>query len=80
LTIWEENMNLPLKLFFIEEGIRQIKAARDLGWDPSKLSKIVNGWLDPKPEERRALADYTGKAEGVLFPNNYEEDAGNALS
>jgi len=69
-------MNLPLKMAFVEKGIRQIKAARDLGWDSSKLSKFVNGWLDPKPAEREALADYIGMPEDVLFPNLTKQSTG----
>jgi len=56
-------MNLPLKVSFLEKGIRQIKAARDLEMDPSKLSKIINGWLIPKPEERKVYNFFRLKAE-----------------
>lgn len=61
-------MNLPLKTAFLERGIRQIEASKELRLDPSKLSKIINGWLEPKPEERRALADFLGKPEDEIFP------------
>lgn len=61
-------MNLPLKIALFEKGEKQIKAARVLGWDPSKLSKAVNGWIDLKPGERLVLAEYLGKTEEELFP------------
>ena len=54
-------MNLPLKIALFEKGIRQIEVSKALNLDPSKLSKIVNGWLEPKPEERRVLAEFLGK-------------------
>ena len=61
-------MNLYLKTAFLEKGIRQIEAANALKLDPAKLSKIVNGWLEPKPEERKAIADFLGKPENEIFP------------
>ena len=63
-------MNLALKLAFLEKGDSQIKAALALGWDPSKLSKAINGWVQLKSEERKALAEYFGKSENELFPDS----------
>lgn len=51
-------MNKPLKIAFVSKGIRQIKASKDLGFDPAKLSKIINGWIKPTLQERQALSEY----------------------
>jgi len=51
-------MNKPLKIAFVSKGIRQIKAAKDLGFDPAKLSKIINGWITPTLEEKQVLSEY----------------------
>jgi hypothetical protein len=50
------------------EDIRQIEASKALNLDPSKLSKIVNGWVEPKPNEREAIAEFLGKSENEIFP------------
>jgi len=34
-----------LKRDIVDERIRQIEIAHILGWDPSLLSKYLNGWL-----------------------------------
>lgn len=68
-------MNLALRIAFIERGTRQIEAATALGWDPSKLSKFVNGWREPNWAEKKALASYLGKSETDLFPNPTLEES-----
>lgn len=61
-------MNLPLKIALIEAGIRQIELSRAINVDPSKLSKIVNGWLEATPGERKAIAKYLQRTEEDIFP------------
>ena len=61
-------MNLRLKIALFKQGVRQIEVSKGVNLDPSKFSKIVNGWLEPKPEERKAIADFLGKPENEIFP------------
>jgi transcriptional regulator with XRE-family HTH domain len=63
-------MNFALKLAFLKRGVRQIQAAHAIGMDPSKLSKAINGWVQPTAEERKAIADYLGRPENELFPDH----------
>ncbi len=63
-------MNLALKVALLEKGVSQFQVCSALGWDPSKFSKVVNGWLYPKPEERRAISQYLGKPESALFSSH----------
>lgn len=60
-------MLITLKMLMIERGIRQWKMAVDLGWDPSRLSKIVNEVTPPTPQDRVAIAKYLGVGEARLF-------------
>ena len=61
-------MNLQLKTALLKKGIRQIEMAKAIDLDPSKFSKIVNGWLEAKPEERKAIAEFLDKPENEIFP------------
>ena len=60
-------MLIGLKLALLQRGIRQTRMAVDLGWDPSKLSRIVNEIAIPKEDERQAIADYLGVPEAEVF-------------
>ena len=60
-------MLLELRMQMLKKGIRQTKMAFDLGWDPAKLSRIVNGLKRPTAVEREAIAAYMGLAEPELF-------------
>jgi len=44
-----------IKWDLIREGIRQIEVAHILGWDPSRLSKILNGWRPMSKEAERQI-------------------------
>jgi hypothetical protein len=44
-----------LKADIILAGLRQVEIAKALDIDPSRLSKVLNGWLPPKPEEIAAI-------------------------
>lgn len=39
-------------------GIRQNAMARDLGIEVIRLNKILNGWLQPTPDETRKIRTY----------------------
>jgi transcriptional regulator with XRE-family HTH domain len=58
---------MGLKIAMLSRGVRQTRMAVDLGWDPAKLSRIVNQIGTPKDQERRAIADYLGEPEAKLF-------------
>jgi transcriptional regulator with XRE-family HTH domain len=60
-------MLLELKLALVRKGVRQTRMAVELGWDPAKLSRIVNEVLEPTPEDRIAIANYLQLSEGELF-------------
>ena len=60
-------MNKPLKIAFVSKGIKQIKAANDLGFDPAKLSKIINGWITPTLQEKKVLSKYLDAPIRELF-------------
>lgn len=61
-------INTALKVAFIEAGRRQIEVAGDIGMDESKLSKIVNGHLEPTLEEAKAIAKALRRPVDHLFP------------
>jgi transcriptional regulator with XRE-family HTH domain len=63
----EAVMLLELRMEMLKRGIRQSRMAFDLGWDPAKLSRIVNGLKPPTADEREAIAAYVGLAEAELF-------------
>jgi plasmid maintenance system antidote protein VapI len=58
-------MNLPLKIAFVENGIKQLQAAMDFGISPSRLNKIINGWVAPTTDEQKMLSDYLGVPGGI---------------
>jgi len=60
-------MLLTLKTEILRRGIRQTRMALELGWDPSKLSRIVNELAVPTAEDRRAISAYLGLQETRLF-------------
>jgi len=60
-------MLLNLKLALLGGGVRQVRMAVDLGWDPSKLSRIVNETLAPSAEDKSLISAYLGVPESNLF-------------
>ena len=53
-------MNRFLKVLLVERGVRNFDLAKHLDCDPAKVSKIVNGWLDPNLETRKKIAEFLG--------------------
>jgi hypothetical protein len=49
-------MLLNLKIAILERGVRQSRMAVELGWDPAKLSRIVNEISQATHEERKAIS------------------------
>lgn len=57
--------NLKLKIFL--RGTHQNQLAKAVGMDETVLSKIINGYRDPSPSQRRILAIYLEADEALLF-------------
>jgi len=57
-----------LKLAILQSGMGQTKMAVALGWDPAKLSRIVNEVIPPNSVERAQIAAYLERSESELFP------------
>jgi hypothetical protein len=51
---------ISLKITMLRKEIKQTRMAADLGWDPAKLSRIMNQMLVPTAEDRKAIAEYLG--------------------
>ena len=58
---------MDLKLALVRQGIRQTRMAVALGWDPAKLSRIINGIVEPKQADRLAISRYLNLPEESLF-------------
>ena len=61
-------MLISLKVAMMRKGIKQTRMAVDLGWDPAKLSRIVNELGTPSAEDRKLIAAYLGASERQIFP------------
>lgn len=61
-------MLIGVKIAMLQRGVKQCRMAVELGWDPAKLSRIVNQIIEPKPEDRHAIAKYLGTPESEVFP------------
>ena len=63
-------VNLPLKSAIIEVCETQLEGSRLLKMSPSRLSLIVRGHVEPKPEELESFKRVLGpkKALRVLNP------------
>ena len=59
---------VDLKIAMIRRGVRQNHMALELGWDPAKLSRIMNGMKVPTAEERCAISKYLKLPESDIFP------------
>jgi transcriptional regulator with XRE-family HTH domain len=66
-------MNLPLKIALLRGGMRQIDLARKTGLAESRVSRIVNAYHMPTPEEKRNIAVALDCAVEALWPE--EEQA-----
>jgi len=66
-------MLLKLKMALLANGVRQARMALDLGWDPAKLSRIINETFTPTPEDRLAIAKYLSLPESTLFSDTRQE-------
>jgi hypothetical protein len=60
-------MLLPLKLAFVRAGRTQRSAAQAIGISERRLSDVVLGLVEARPEERQALAALLECPEDELF-------------
>jgi transcriptional regulator with XRE-family HTH domain len=60
--------NAALKTAIKDQGKVQGFLARQIGIDPTRLSKIINGHLEATPDEKKLLAKALKKSVDHLFP------------
>ena len=48
-------LGIELKIARIRQGRTQLEVARTIRMHPSRLSKLENGWEQPRPNELNAL-------------------------
>ena len=60
-------MRLNLKIAIVSSGRSQRELSRESQVAENRLSSIVRGWMDPRDDERRAIADALGQPVDDLF-------------
>ena len=60
-------MRVALKIAILESNRTQRILARETGMAESRLSDIVRGWVDPREDEKEALARVLNQPVAVLF-------------
>ncbi len=60
-------MNKTLKLILVKKGIKNFDLAKHLNCDPAKISKIINGWLEPDAVTKQKIADYLKVDENEIW-------------
>ena len=60
-------MNKQLKMAMIEKGIKNFDLARHLNVDPAKISKILNGWVNPADDLKEKIAGFLGVPKESLW-------------
>jgi ribosome-binding protein aMBF1 (putative translation factor) len=58
--IMEVQMRVKLKIAMLQKGIKGFDLAKHLDMDPAKVSKIINGWIEPDKETKRKINEYLG--------------------
>ena len=53
--------NFRLKVAVLERFGSQNQAAEELKIDYARLSRIINGWKTPSPQQKQKLEKYLGK-------------------
>jgi len=61
-------MNIKLKTKILESGKPQIAIARELEIPEPLLSKVVNGWVEAKPELKNRIAQALRCKAEEIFP------------
>lgn len=60
-------MDRRIKMLLVEKGVRNFDLAKHLECDPAKVSKIVNGWLEPNAETKKKIAEFLEVNEVELW-------------
>ncbi len=47
-----------IKARLVGLGIRQVEVARDLGIEPTRFNRLLNGWLKPRDVEKERIRSY----------------------
>ncbi|HUV58812.1 MAG TPA: helix-turn-helix transcriptional regulator [Desulfatiglandales bacterium] len=63
-------MNYDLKMKVLQSGKSQIALAKEIGISEPYLSKIVNGWIEPKDELKTEIAKVLNCKVIDIFPEN----------
>jgi len=63
-------MNLRLKTKILESGRPQIALAREMKIPEPYLSKVVNGWIEPKDTLKNKIAQALNCEVIDIFPEN----------
>ena len=63
----QKQMLPNLKLQIFRRGSHQNELAKAVGIDETVLSKIIHGYRDPSPRQRKLLATYLEAEEAWLF-------------
>ncbi len=61
-------MNMALKFAIVNSRKRQIEIAKRARIHETRLSKIINGYLDANEDEKKALARVLRTSVDELFP------------
>lgn len=64
--------NEALKLAIFRSGKTQIAVAKEAGMDDGVLSKVVRGYREATPEQRKRLAKVLRRKVHELFPDAEE--------
>ena len=65
-------MFVNLKICLWQSGLRQNRLAQALQMDEALLSRIINGFREPTPEQRTSIAEILHRDETWLFARDFE--------
>jgi transcriptional regulator with XRE-family HTH domain len=65
-------MRITLRSAILRAGTSQRAVAKRAGLTENKLSAIVQGWRDPSPAERIAIADALGRSPHASLFRDYQ--------
>ena len=68
-------MNLKLKTKILESRKPQIALAREIEMPESYLSKIVNGWINPKDELKERIAQALNCTAAEIFSDDEKKNS-----
>jgi transcriptional regulator with XRE-family HTH domain len=63
-------MRLGLKAAILQRGLSQRELSKLSAIAENRLSTIIRGWTNPRPDERAAIARVLHQSESVLFDNS----------